>query len=166
MGSFNLLGAVHAGVKDSAEAQPGEATVTMVFPRDVVLTQDGTMQRFLFRQGVQEVPESMAGHPYLVAHGVRKHDKPRPQPLTLTPAILVFLQSRGYCRDGSPDEQAAAGQAKLDAMSLDDQRGFMADFTQNAGKTPDADDDDKGAADDKGKSADVMDRAAASKKKK
>lgn len=140
--NFNLSGAAHTAAKTAEEALPGEPTVTMLFPHAVNLTHDVTRQVIKFNAGVNEVPESLADHSYLAAHGVRAHIKPRPQPLTVTAAILAFLHMRGYADKGTPDEQVATAQNMLDKMSLDEQRGFMADFTQNAGKAVDDDVDD------------------------
>lgn len=147
--NFNLSGAAHTAAKTAEEALPGEPTVTMLFPHAVNLTHDVTRQVIKFSAGVNEVPESLADHSYLAAHGVRAHIKPRPQPLTVTAAILAFLHMRGYADKGTPDEQVATAQNMLDKMSLDEQRGFMADFTQNAGKAVEVDTDDD--TDDEGK---------------
>lgn len=142
MANFNLAGAAHTEAKTADEALPGEPTVTMLFPNPVNLTHDVTRQVIKFNAGVNEVPESLSEHPYLAAHGVRAHIKPRPQPLTVTPAILAFLHMRDYATEGSPDAQVQTAQNMLDKMSLDEQRDFMADFTQNAGKSVDYDEDD------------------------
>lgn len=46
----------------------GEKTVTMIFPKDVMLNVDNHT-RVLIRAGVQEVPESIAPHWWLKANG-------------------------------------------------------------------------------------------------
>jgi hypothetical protein len=53
----------------------GEKTVTMVFPRPVLLTDnDGT--KVAFHAGVQEVPEHLAGHEWLRRNGVTGYNAP------------------------------------------------------------------------------------------
>jgi hypothetical protein len=62
-----------------------EKTVTMFFPQPVVLTLSGPLKfkRVRFGVGVQEVPESLADHAYLKAHGAQRHTagkQPDPPP--------------------------------------------------------------------------------------
>lgn len=51
-------------------------TTTMVFPKKVRLTLD-TYNYVDFDAGIQEVPDEIADHWYLKAHGVQKHEKKR-----------------------------------------------------------------------------------------
>jgi hypothetical protein len=51
---------------------PDEKTVTMVFPKKVTLTTD-KFKRVHFPAGVNDVPESLASHPYLELNGVKRH---------------------------------------------------------------------------------------------
>lgn len=51
----------------------GEGTVTMIFPRDVKVTQDDRVQ-VQFRKGIQEVPEHLADHWYLKANKVERYE--------------------------------------------------------------------------------------------
>lgn len=51
-----------------------EGTVTMIFKKPVRLTLDDNSQVH-FPAGASEVPESLADHWYLRAHGVRAHKK-------------------------------------------------------------------------------------------
>ncbi len=71
-----------AAEEASAEAlleSSGEDTVTMVFPRDVHLTQDNGA-RVLFKAGTREVPASLVSHWYLEAHGVKRYAPVAPAP--------------------------------------------------------------------------------------
>lgn len=52
----------------------GEPTVTMVFPRAVVLTL-GDHSRIAFAQGTQEVPESLSSHQWLRLNGAKAYSK-------------------------------------------------------------------------------------------
>lgn len=87
---------------DQAKLTPEEATVTMVFETDVLLTRDDH-QRVLFKKGVVEVPEHLAEHPWLKANGVKKHvkmvpveEKPAEANTTMTEDHVFFLMDRGY----------------------------------------------------------------------
>lgn len=51
----------------------GDKTVTMIFPRRVVLMCPG-FHRVEFPAGTQEVPESLADHQYLKDHGVKRYE--------------------------------------------------------------------------------------------
>jgi hypothetical protein len=53
------------------EAAPDEPTVKMNFPHPVVLTLEG-YRMVRFEEGVQDVPESLAAHPYLEANGATR----------------------------------------------------------------------------------------------
>lgn len=90
-------------VKDAnLEDQTGGPVVTMVFPRDVVLTVDHGKQ-VTYKAGVQEVPANLAGHEWLKLQGVKKHEGgswmdeiPPAAPTDITDRHVRFLQSRGY----------------------------------------------------------------------
>lgn len=55
-------------------------TVTMTFPQKVLLTVEGN-QRILFEQGIQEVPEEHADHPYLKIMGATRYEKKATAPV-------------------------------------------------------------------------------------
>lgn len=57
-----------------AVRKSGEETVTMVFPRAVMLTLDDH-SRVHFAAGIQEVPASLAEHRYLSRCGVKKYQR-------------------------------------------------------------------------------------------
>lgn len=58
------------------EIKPDEPTVTMVFPRRVLLTLPG-YKRVDFPAGVHEVPQSLVDHPYLKDNGAKRQEKPK-----------------------------------------------------------------------------------------
>jgi hypothetical protein len=64
---------VAQSAKQFALRTQDKKTVTMVFPRAVLLTlQDAS--RILFPEGTNEVPLSLVDHFYLKAHGVTKYE--------------------------------------------------------------------------------------------
>jgi len=77
------------------EAKPhaGEGTVTMVFPRTVIL-QDTDHKKYTFPAGTSEVPERLADHWYLAAHGVVPYAKPEP-PSQKGDEIIGELEGEG-----------------------------------------------------------------------
>lgn len=68
-----------APVIESAKEAAAEApqTVTMSFPRPVLLTVNHTKQ-IKFEAGPQEVPADLVDHPYLIAHGVTRYHASAP----------------------------------------------------------------------------------------
>jgi hypothetical protein len=62
---------------DGVEILPGEPTVTMVFPKPVLLTLPG-YRRVQFKAGVNQVPQSLADHEYLKLSGATRHQGPVP----------------------------------------------------------------------------------------
>lgn len=55
-------------------AEEAKETVTMVFPREVLLTVDNS-RRIRFPQGTRQVPADLADHPWLKANGVKRYKK-------------------------------------------------------------------------------------------
>ncbi len=54
-------------------AFPDESTKTMISPREFFVLLTGG-RRVTFKQGPQEVPESLQEHPYVIAHGVAAYE--------------------------------------------------------------------------------------------
>ena len=78
----NMILGTSSQSKSAADAiraaqKAGEPTVTMVFPKRVLL-QYRLGQLVEFLPGIQEVPLSMADHQYLEANGVHKYTPPKP----------------------------------------------------------------------------------------
>jgi hypothetical protein len=76
-----------------AQAADGGETVTMVFPRDVLLTEDNH-RRILFKAGVQEVPSRLKDHIYLQRHNVKMYNAPKKPPVNET--HLEFMRADGF----------------------------------------------------------------------
>lgn len=74
-GSFPLKPAKSA---EEFAAEAGVDTVTMIFPRPVILT-TGEHQRIEFKAGPQEVPADLQDHWYLKANGAVRYDPRRSQ---------------------------------------------------------------------------------------
>jgi len=78
----NMILGTSSQSKSAADAiraaqKAGEPTVTMVFPKRVLLQYKlGQLVEFL--PGIQEVPVSMANHQYLEANGVQRYTPPKP----------------------------------------------------------------------------------------
>jgi hypothetical protein len=72
-----------------------EPTVTMTFPRKVSLQLDENAGLVHFDAGLQEVPTSLAGHPYLAQQGVKRYAKAAPGPGELD-ALAAQLRAAGY----------------------------------------------------------------------
>lgn len=60
--------------RSAHELFPDEDTVTMTFPKDVMI-QDDKRRKIQFKKGVQEVPVSLKDHWYLNANGVTEYTK-------------------------------------------------------------------------------------------
>jgi len=67
---------VHGTLPPQDAFTPGEPAVIMVFPRRTVLSIDGTNKKICYEPGVHNVPERLADHWYLKAHGVTRHEMP------------------------------------------------------------------------------------------
>lgn len=63
---------------DQAFLKEDEGTVAMIFKKEIVLTDDNH-KRVRFPVGLVNVPEHLADHWYLAAHGVVRADSVRPQ---------------------------------------------------------------------------------------
>lgn len=68
------INAARQAPKNAAQLAATEETVTMVFPRKVLLTLNDH-SRVEFEAGIQEVPKSLAGHDYLAMSGVKPYVK-------------------------------------------------------------------------------------------
>lgn len=67
-----------------------EATVTMLFPKRVMLTLND-YSRMVFEPGVREVPVSLAHHGYLVSNGVTRYAPPKQAVVNLEEADPMFV---------------------------------------------------------------------------
>jgi hypothetical protein len=117
----------------AAQAAEGQDTVTMIFPRPVLLsTQDG--RRIQFNAGVNEVPKDLADHIWLKHNGVTAYDKnkdvspwmranpPAPaQNAVMTDQHVSFLQSRGY----TGIKTVADAQAFFNGLDPNHRGGFL-----------------------------------------
>lgn len=61
---------------EDALSDPDEGTVNMIFPKEVMLTDDAH-KRVRFPMGLVAVPAHLADHWYLKAQGVRRQGEPK-----------------------------------------------------------------------------------------
>ena len=102
--------AVAGAVRPMESLIVGEEAVTrMVVPHAFVLTLDNG-QRYAFRAGVQPVPDRLAGHWYLKAHGVEPFDGISPNHTILRQAEDEELRAKRSAEDA----EIAARRAKED----------------------------------------------------
>jgi hypothetical protein len=115
------------------QAAEGQETVTMIFPRPVLLsTQDG--RRVQFNAGVNEVPRDLSDHIWLKHNSVTVYDKNKdvspwmrahpPAPTvnaTMTDQHVAFLQSRGY----TGIRNVADAQAFFNGLDPNHRGGFL-----------------------------------------
>jgi hypothetical protein len=115
-----------------------EGTVTMFFPRKVLLTLDDH-RRVEFNPGIQEVPLNLADHQYLKLNGVTRHDKTAPATVeqeqakqsnvVLGEPHVKFLQDRGY-----PVMTVEHANKFFNNLMPEERVGFLYDFAQTLGK--------------------------------
>lgn len=122
----------------AAQAAEGQETVTMVFPRPVLLsTQDG--RRIEFGAGVNEVPKDLANHEWLKLHGATVYDKnsnvspwmrahpPAPTAnAVMTQHHVDFLQARNY----TGIKTVADAQAFFNGLDPNLRGGFLQDAAE------------------------------------
>lgn len=94
--------APHRGGNLAARAM-GEGTRTMVFPRAIILTLDD-FSRIEFKSGVNEVPESLLEHDYLLAAGMEPYNKEAPDSVQRgTPQPASGAAPTNIARPGEPN---------------------------------------------------------------
>jgi hypothetical protein len=111
-----------------------QGTVTMTFKAQVLLTlQDHT--RVLFNPGVHEVPESLAGHWYLLASGAEVYAKPA-KPVEADPNKLDDNGGASGVDEGAGKTKPVktAKPVEADPNKLDD-NGGASGVDEGAGKT-------------------------------
>lgn len=109
--------------KTAREACPNENTVTMMFPKPLFVWTDKSKLKVHFNAGVQEVPESLADHWYLVANGVKRYEgstedwKRNMQPRQGGPTIQEFVAAGHDPHNYPPPGYAAvSSQADVDEV--------------------------------------------------
>jgi hypothetical protein len=70
-----IVAPVAAAALTPEQAAQGHRTITMEFPEAVTLTVDWG-KKIEYPKGAHEVPEYLAGHFFLKAHGVRPYNRP------------------------------------------------------------------------------------------
>jgi len=146
--AFGRQAAETKAVSDYLRENPG-TTVTMIFPRPVVLLLDN-QKRIQFREGTQEVPEDIADHWFLRANNVKRYEPEAAIPQIVTDHHVAFLASRGYAaKDGIEGTQRF-----VDRMTVRERAAFFADaaeWQQPEQGSAKADDDDDEEIEKEGK---------------
>lgn len=110
-------------------AEGADETVTMIFPRSVMLTRQDR-QRVFYTEGVHEVPVDLADHSWLAANGAKPYTAPvmTAKP-TRPPAVMTDLHVKFFAYRGYPVTSVADAQARFANFTDENKADFLMDVS-------------------------------------